>query len=350
MEDLVLVCPRDGKSPRLDSVLRPALEGVSYREIDAAESLTALHGKRVLFAVSVWDTGVNPQYYAMLGKLRGDPALLDGCTAGLIVDGSGELYTKSIARELVFAANLAGCRFIGRPLVEGTGSLENFATLARVQGCGLREAYGLAARELVGRILQFSPEKKERPKLLALHASNRATSNTLMLWDMVKRGLGGRADVREITLRNGALRDCNGCTYQTCLHFGEKESCFYGGVIVDEVYPALRDADAVLWICPNYNDALSANLTACVNRLTALFRSTPFDKKALFGIVVSGYSGGDLVAQQLISALCMNKAFWLPPRFCVLETANDAGAAVRLPGIGERMQAFADSIAGQLTV
>lgn len=348
MEDLVLVCPRDGKSPRLDSVLRPAIEGVSCREIDTAESLTALRGKRVLFAVSVWDTGVNPQYYAMLGKLRGDPALLEGCTAGLIVDGSGELYTKSIARELVFAANLAGCRFVGRPLVEGTGSLQNFATLARVQGCTLREAYGLAARELVGRVLRFSPEKKQRPKLLALHASNRATSNTLMLWDMVKRGLDGRLEIQEIGLRNGALRDCNGCTYQTCLHFGEKESCFYGGMVVDEVYPALRDADAVLWICPNYNDALSANLTACINRLTALFRSTPFDKKALFGIVVSGYSGGDLVAQQLISALCMNKAFWLPPRFCALETANDAGAAARLPGIEERMRAFAGNLAGQL--
>ncbi len=27
-------------------------------------------------------------------------------------------------------------------------------------------------------------------------------------------------------------------------------------------------------LCANYNDALAANLTACVNRLTALFRRT----------------------------------------------------------------------------
>ena len=38
----------------------------------------------------------------------------------------------------------------------------------------------------------------------------------------------------------------------------------------------------------------------------------------------------------------MNKAFRLPPRFCMLETANDAGAAVKLPGIDARLTAFAD--------
>ena len=112
-------------------------------------------------------------------------------------------------------------------------------------------------------------------------------------------------------------------------------------MIVDEVYPAITQADGVLWLCPNYNDALAANLTACINRLTALFRTTPFYDKELYGIIVSGYSGGDIVAQQLISALCMNKAFRLPPRFCLLETANDAGAAVKLPGIDRRLADFA---------
>jgi len=346
LDELVLICPRDGKSPRLDGVLQNALAGIDYAEIDSADGLQPMKHRRILFAVSVWDTGVNPRYYEMLGKIRAG-GLFEDCAAALLVDGSGELYTKAIARELVFAANLAGCRFIGRPLVEGTGSLQNFATAARLNGCGLTEAYHLSARELVGRLLGFRTPKKTRPKLLALHASNRRTSNTLCLWDMVKRNLP-ELEIQEIGLRNGGLRDCNGCEYQTCLHFGERESCFYGGVIVDEVYPAIRSADAVLWVCPNYNDALSANLTACINRLTALFRATPFDRKALFGIVVSGYSGGDLVAQQLISALCMNKAFYLPPRFCALETANDAGAAARLPGVDERMRAFAESIRNEM--
>ena len=34
-------------------------------------------------------------------------------------------------------------------------------------------------------------------------------------------------------------------------------------------------------------------------------------------LIVSGYSGGDLIARQLISGLNMNKSFYLPPRFCM---------------------------------
>ena len=80
-------------------------------------------------------------------------------------------------------------------------------------------------------------------------------------------------------------------------------------------------------LCPNYNDALSANLTAAINRLTALYRTASFADKAVFAIVVSGYSGGDIVASQVAGAMGMNKGFWLPGRFCMLETANDKGEA-----------------------
>ena len=135
-----------------------------------------------------------------------------------------------------------------------------------------------------------------------------------------------------------------------CLHYGEKGDCFYGGVMVQEVYPAIREADAVVLLCPNYNDALSANLTAAINRLTALYRTAPFTGKAVFAIVVSGYSGGDIVANQVVSALNMNKGFWLPSNFCLLETANDAGTAVALPGIEERLNRFTENILRQLKV
>lgn len=37
-----------------------------------------------------------------------------------------------------------------------------------------------------------------------------------------------------------------------CLHFGEQGSCFYGGVMVEDVYPAVREADAIVMLCPNY--------------------------------------------------------------------------------------------------
>ena len=63
---------------------------------------------------------------------------------------------------------------------------------------------------------------------------------------------------------------------------------------------------------------------------------------------VSGYSGSDIVAEQLIAALNMNKTFYLPPRFALLETANNAGQALTLPGIEERIRGFAENIRGTL--
>ena len=98
-------------------------------------------------------------------------------------------------------------------------------------------------------------------------------------------------------------------------------------------------------LCANYNDALAANLTACINRLTALFRQTRMYDKRLFGLVVSGYSGGDLLARQLISALNMNKSFFLPPHFCLLETANERGSLIKLPGIEDQALSFARQLA-----
>ena len=112
----------------------------------------------------------------------------------------------------------------------------------------------------------------------------------------------------------------------------------------DEVYPAVRQCNAIVLLCPNYNDALSANLTAFINRLTALFRQTRFYNKAIFALVVSGYSGSDIVARQLISALNMNKSFYLPGRFALMETANNPGEAVSLPGIDQKLDRFTQNI------
>ena len=166
----------------------------------------------------------------------------------------------------------------------------------------------------------------------------------MALWAGVRERLGEVCSVLEIGLRNGTLDDCSGWPYTMCIHFGEKGECFYGGVMSREVYPAVRRADGVVMLCPNYNDALSANLTAFINRLTALFRQTRFYDKALFALVVSGYSGSDLVARQLISAMNMNKSFYLPGRFALLETANDPGEAMGLPGVRDRLDRFADQM------
>lgn len=343
---LTVLCPGRAAPERYALTLEYALRGVRAQVLSRMEG--PLGGRRILFAVPLDETGVNPAFYNLLAFLRTHPGCLRGSVGGILVDGAGDLYTKTVGRELVLAASMAGCAFPGRSLVEGTGDLRNFTVQAKNAGCSLEEAYRLAAADLAGRVLAFAPPRRARPKLLVLHASSHATSNTLALWSRCRERLEPRCAITEIGLRNGTLEDCAGCPYTMCLHFGEKGGCFYGGVMVQEVYPALREADAVVLLCPNYNDALSANLTAAINRLTALYRTAPFTDKAVFAIVVSGYSGGDIVANQVVGALNMNKGFWLPGNFCLLETANDAGTAVTLPGIGGRLDIFTENILRQL--
>jgi len=329
---------------RLDGIIKHALAGRPVRTVRRAEELTGLQGETLLFALALGDTGTNLEYVKMLSRLRREPHLLEGCTAGLIVDADSPLYTKSAAAELTLAANMAGCAFLGRPLVEGTDTLSNFNVQAKNRNTDRMGAYRAAARELVERLEQETFFRRDHSELLVLHASSHHTSNTMDLWAQVREKLDERICVTEIGLRNGTLSDCSGCPYTVCLHFGEKGSCFYGGVMRDEVYPAVRRCDGLVILAPNYNDALSANITAFINRLTALFRQTRFYDKALFSIVVSGYSGGDILARQLIDAMNMNKSFYLPPRFALMETANNPGEALAQEGINRRLTDFARHI------
>ena len=339
---ITVLLPENLYSAPLRALLEPMLpEGSVIRRPE--DGMENLENRRLLFAVALDPSGCNLAYYGMLQALRGCDTLLRGSVAGVIVTGVGEFYTKDVARDMVFAANQAGCAFLGRPLVEATGSLRNFRTQAQIGGTNEVTAFHAAVAELLSRLNGWEKPAPIR-HVLALHASQRTTSNTLALWELVKAGLPSDLGVQEICLRNGTMADCNGCSYTACLHFGEQGGCFYGGPMVDEVYPAVRKCDALVMLCANYNDALAANLTACVNRLTALFRQTRMYDKRIFGLIVSGYSGGDLLARQLISALNMNKSFYLPPRFSLLETANERGSLVKLPGIEAQAAAFARHI------
>ncbi len=333
---------------RLRGVLRDSLHHIPHILHEDVEHLPPLQGAQILFALPLGEYGINLSYQKYLLHLRQHPVLLTNALAGLIVDSQSPLYTKSAATELTLAANLSGCGFVGRPLVEGVGELENFHIQAQQLGITLLQAYGAAAADLCQRIVTYVPPVHPRPKLLVLHASSRQVSNSMDLWEGIHRQLDPQMDIQEIGLRNGTLSDCSGCPYTTCLHFGEQGGCFYGGVMSEAVYPAVRWADAILLVCPNYNDAISANLTACINRLTALFRQTRFYDKSVYAIVVSGYSGSDIVSRQLISALNMNKSFHLPPNFALIERANNPGEALALPHIQEDITEFAHQILSQL--
>ncbi|MEL7608450.1 MAG: NAD(P)H-dependent oxidoreductase [Bacillota bacterium] len=350
MDEITLIipeCREAAKTKRLTGILEYCLDGCSVKTITRAEEFEPLENKRVLFAINLGESGINLEYFGFLKKMRVNDGFLKGCVGALIVDGSTELYTKAVARELVFCANRSGCTFVGKPLVEATGSMTNFNTLAMTLETDHMGAYRHSAKTLVQQLQSFEYPKSSRPNILTLHASNYSTSNTLSVWKMVEKHLTG-CDIHELTLRNGELVDCTGCPYTQCLHLGERGNCFYGGAIVEDVFPAVRACNALVLLCPNYNDAVGANIAAFINRLTSLYRNTRFYDKYLFGVIVSGYSGGDIVAEQLISGLNMNKSFLLPAWFSLLETAHAPRSAQDIPGIEERAKLFAQNMLGML--
>ncbi len=349
---------------RLEEVLNKAIDRSetevevlqSFEEFSAAAESGCLKKCKLVFAAAIPASGVSLEVYKIIDYLQSkstadsSKAVLDGSSGGVIVDGDTELYTKDIGRKLIFAANLEGCSFPGKPLVEATASLNNFKVLSKLWNTDLKGAYLKSCESLMERVWEFSAERRDnkKPNVLAIHAGSHKLSNSLALWRMVTSGLEGRASIEEISVRNGQVWDCRGCKYEDCLHFGENGDCFYGGVMVEKVYPAILKCDILVLICPNYNDSVSANIMAFINRLTAVFRANDFSRKRVYAIIVSGYSGSDLVAQQIIGAININKSFALPASFSMMETANDPGDIEKSDGISARAKAFADKILGDL--
>ena len=353
MQTLTLI--KIGHDPRMDLIEGCICGKAHIRELsldtfpEGVPTAPAAGYVPMLFLAAVDELGMGETFVRTLRRIRAMGNGLRGCTAGVIVLGSTELDTKNAARELVFALDMAGCAFPERPLVEATGSMRNLRVTQRTHALNSpEEALTFSVEGLLDRLLSFAPPRYEAPRLLVLHASDRPTSNTLALGDLVLERLDARFSVRTLSLRNGTIEDCRGCAYTVCSHFASRGSCFYGGSISEEVIPAVQDCDALLLLLPNYNDAVGANVTAFINRLTSLHVSGGLSGQRLYALVVSGYSGGDIVAKQAMGALCLNRSCLLPPRFCLMETANDPGEAVQLPGIRQRAAAFAAQIDREL--
>lgn len=332
MNGLYAFIPADA-SPMLQKMIDATIGGNCFTPIKTTASLPDLRNKQLIIAVEINQAGFSMPASGFITKLyeTGHDAL-SGSSAVLLIHSINELYTKSTASNYLFLLNQLGCRFPGHPVVEATGSLRNFLAWQKTRSLTLEEICLDICASLGKRFIGIQLEKTEKPQILVLHSSSSKTSNTLALWKMVKDHLEG-CDIAELHVENGKILDCIGCSFKTCIHFSKQNSCFYGGVMVEEIMPAIEKADAVVWICPNYNDAVSANLTAVINRLTALYRRTPFYSKSLYAVIVSGNSGSDTVAKQLIGALCVNKGFSMPPHFCIIATANDPGSVMHFPGI-----------------
>ena len=75
-----------------------------------------------------------------------------------------------------------------------------------------------------------------------------------------------------------------------------------------------------------------------------MIRKIKFYNKTLFSLIVSGHSGSDALAKQLISSLNINKTFKLPAYFSLLARANDRGSIFQVENIEEKAKAFAEVI------
>ena len=334
-----------GTSQRLEKMLQFSLREYEYNIIVNVDDMIDLQNKKILFAIELKNTGINIELMTMLNKLRLSTDFMTNSVGGILINSDNELFSRSIARQTILHANMAGCMFPGKPLSEATGSLRSFRTQQAIfEGSATLEDVLLTdSKNVVDRIMNYNKKKLINPKILALYSGNYKTSNTYALWSMVKGNLNN-FKINEIHVENGSVVDCKGCSYKACKHYSQSTNCFYGGIMVEEIYPAILDCDVLMMLCPNYNDSINANMSAVINRLTALYRKTKFYDKYFYSIIVSGFSGSDIIAEQLISALNINKTFILPPNFALMETANNPGDVEKIENIRDKAKEFAKNI------
>lgn len=344
MKDLIVIVPSKNISPILSEMIGAATGYTNYTLIKDSNNIPDLHNKKIFFASEITDIDCDISMLQFFSKLyeKGSKALL-GSAAAVLVHSNTEHGTKRTSQDIIYLANNLGCSFIGHSVVEATSSLRNFLTWQKILNLPLKEICLNMCDKLRTRLLEYNPINIDNPKILVLYSSPNKTSNTLDLWHMASKHLPNY-DIKELQIENGEVSDCKGCSYKLCTHYGNMNKCFYGGVMVKDVLPSIEICDVLIWLCPNYNDAVASNLTAVINRLTVLYRKIDFYDKNMFAVIVSGSSGSDSINKQLIGALNINKGFRLPPYFSIMAIANDPGEIFNVPQILEQAKVFAENI------
>ena len=344
MKDLFVIVPNKNISPMLSEMISTVTSYTNYTLVQDSSHIPNLQNKKIFFACENTDIDCDIAMLEFFSKLyeKGDKCLL-GSVAAVLIHSNTEHGTKRTGQDIIYLANNLGCSFIGHSAVEATSSLRNFLTWQKILNLSVEEICLKMCSRLRNRLLEYNPITINQPKILVLYSSPHKTSNTLDLWHMTSNHLSDY-NIKELQIENGEVLDCKGCSYKLCTHYGNQNKCFYGGVMVQDVLPSIEESDAIIWLCPNYNDAVAANLTAVINRLTVLYRKIDFYDKSIFAVVVSGNSGSDSISKQLIGALNINKGFRLPPYFSIMAIANDPGEIFNIPQIDERTKAFAENI------
>lgn len=291
----------------------------------------------VVFTASLDRWGRDESLYHFL---RRHPDLM-GLKGLLLLTSQSELFTKEYAKEAIHVLNQAGMQFIGHPVIEAIEGLKNMRKWASFENLSPKEALFEQLRKLGERVCNDQPLPIR--KLLVLHANSRPErSNTMDFYRAVQDHL--QVPTTQLELLDEFVQDCAGCNYRTCGYYSSIQSCYFGGHFTQNVLQGIRRSDAILLLAPNYNDAMSAKLMAVANRLSVLYREGPFYQKYVFALVVSGNSGSDSVARQIIGAYTINKGFRLPGRFYAQAIANDPGELRKQVDMAERAKLFAQNL------
>lgn len=344
MKKIIIIKPKK-ISDDMALMIRKSTENYEVDYIHEWSKDLDLKNRKILFCLDLDVTGhcIDLIHFLNNTKTNGGDSPFKGSNAVVFVRSPEEIYTKRASQDLINIANSLGCRFLGHSVIETIEELKNFRTWQISIHKSLEEIRNDLCIEQVQRLIKFNNKSIVNKKVLVLHASSHKTSNTLMLWELIQKNLI-ECDINVFHVENGSIIDCKGCDFKTCNHYSKQKSCFYGGTVIKEIIPAIEEAEIIVWICPNYNDAISANLTALINRLTALYRRSNFYDKRIFAVIVSGNSGSDSVANQLIGALNINKGFQLPPNFAIMEIANDPGSIMEVKDIEEKAKKMAEQI------
>jgi hypothetical protein len=100
MSDLIMIrpyCRESVKTKRLNSILDISLEGYTYDIISTIEEFRELKNNKILFAISLGESGINLELYAIIKAIRLNRNCFEGCVGGIIIDGNSELFTKSVS-------------------------------------------------------------------------------------------------------------------------------------------------------------------------------------------------------------------------------------------------------------
>lgn len=273
---------------------------------------------------------------------------LRGKRVGLICRTQNDWHTKTYSRSMALIMNELGAEILGKALVEILPNYNNFVAWKKTSELSLEAIAKLRVTDLIQRVGDFNRTIEKEPRLLVIHSCNEKTSNTLALWRLVEAQLKAEAPqikYHESYVARGSITDCIGCHYLSCTSEAKKLSCIVGGQFVEEVMPALEWANVIVWLCPNYNDTLSADMIAVINRMSGFYRTRDLSNKCVYAVIVSGNSGTDAVANQLIGSLNLNKGYLLPPQFCLSEIASDPLSILEIKDIREKAAAFAKNMA-----